>query len=101
MNIKRISWLLGAILALAVAPQLGCKGEEPAKASAKPAAAGWKSGDKCDVEWNGSWWQGQILEVKGSKYKIHYVGWGANWDEVVDAKRLRPPTGSAQKGSEK
>jgi len=52
-------------------------------------AADWKVGDKCEVEWKGSWYTSTILEIKDGKYKIHYDGWGPEWDEYVGPERMR------------
>lgn len=73
-----------------------------ANAKAAPSAAAtsaFKVGDKVDVNWNGQWWQGQVLTVSGSQYKVHYLGWAASWDETVSAARVRAPTASAKRGS--
>lgn len=56
-------------------------------------------GDSVDVEWNGAWWQARILSVNGGLYRVHYVGWGSNWDESVPARRVRAKTGTAKRGS--
>jgi hypothetical protein len=45
--------------------------------------------ERVEVLWENDWYPATILEVKDSKYKIHYVGYGAEWDEWVDAARLR------------
>jgi hypothetical protein len=61
-----------------------------------PRAAAYTAGQKVDVSWGGSWWQGQVLSVKDDKYLVHYIGWGSNWDEWVTTARLRPWSGSAR-----
>ena len=71
----------------------------PEPAPKAVAATAWKAGSKVDVNWNGQWWQGQVLSVTGNQYKVHYIGWASSWDEVVPASRLRAPTGSAKRGS--
>jgi hypothetical protein len=76
---------------------LACKKSDTTET---PAAA-WKAGDKVDIEWKGSWWQGEVLEVKDGKYKVHYTGWSNSWDEWVGSERLRAPSGTAQVGTEK
>jgi hypothetical protein len=48
-----------------------------------------RMGERVEVEWEGDWYPATILEVRGSKYRIHYLGYGAQWDEWVDAERLR------------
>ncbi len=70
-------------------------------AASAAAATAWKVGDKVDVEWNGAWWQGEILEAADGKYKIHYVGWAASWDESVAPKRLRARTEGSKRGAGK
>jgi hypothetical protein len=57
-----------------------------------------KVGERVLVEWNGSWWNGQILELfPDGSVKIHYSGWDAEWDEVVPRTRLQMPAGSNAK----
>ena len=83
--------------AASAAPSATQAAAEPAPKAV--AATAWKAGSKVDVNWNGQWWQGQVLSVVGAQYKVHYVGWASSWDEVVPASRLRAPTGSAKRGS--
>lgn len=45
--------------------------------------------ERVEVEWEGKWYPATILEVRGSKYRIHYLGYGSEWDEWVDDSRLR------------
>ena len=49
----------------------------------------WKKGDKLHVEWKGDWFEASILEVGEGKYKVHYEGWGDEWDEWVTPNRMR------------
>lgn len=53
-----------------------------------PLKAG-KTGQQVDIEWHGSWWDGQIIDVRSGLYKVHYSGWGNEWDEWVEPNRLR------------
>jgi hypothetical protein len=53
-------------------------------------------GESLFVEWQGSWWPATVLKVSKSGYRIHYIGYGPEWDEdVVPARvvRLSPPEG--------
>jgi hypothetical protein len=50
----------------------------------------YKTGSKVEANWNGAWYSATIIEVKGSSYKIHYDGYGAEWDEWVQSPKLRP-----------
>lgn len=80
----------------------GSESKPAASASAEETPAGsWKVGDKVDVNWNKAWWQGKVLSISGSDYKVHYIGWAASWDETVPASRLRAPTADAKKGTAK
>ncbi|MDQ3819781.1 MAG: caspase family protein [Acidobacteriota bacterium] len=45
--------------------------------------------ERVEVEWEGNWYPATILEVRGAKYRIHYLGYGSEWDEWVDDSRLR------------
>lgn len=83
----------------------GCKKKVPESApepvaSASAPAASYSAGDKVDVNWNGAWWKGEVLATDGAKFKIHYVGWGSNWDESVPAERLRAQTADSKVGAE-
>jgi CHAT domain-containing protein/Tfp pilus assembly protein PilF len=49
----------------------------------------WKPGDRVEVQWQGDWYQAEVIEVRESQYKIHYVGYASSWDEWVDNSRIR------------
>ena len=49
----------------------------------------YKKGDKVEIESSGTWYPGNILELKDGQYKIHYDGWESSWDEWVPASRLK------------
>ena len=46
-------------------------------------------GQKVLIEWNGQWWLGFILEINGDMYRMTYEDYSADWDEWVDASRLK------------
>lgn len=46
-------------------------------------------GQKVSIEWNGTWWDGEILDIKEDKYLISYENYSSSWDEWIDASRLR------------
>lgn len=47
-------------------------------------------GDRVDAQSNGKWYSATIVEKKGiDEYKVHYDGWGAQWDEWVDPTRIK------------
>ena len=41
------------------------------------------------IEWNGTWWDGEILDIKEDKYLISYENYSSSWDEWIDPSRLR------------
>ena len=44
---------------------------------------------KLFVSWGGSWWPATIVrEQRGGALRVHYDGWGDEWDENVDAQRI-------------
>jgi hypothetical protein len=48
------------------------------------------------VEWKGSWWPAKITKHNIGSYRIHYDGYGPEWDEDVPGSRvvrLSPPEG--------
>ncbi len=49
----------------------------------------WKPGDHVEVQWKGDWYQADVIEVKGTQYKVHYEGYASSWDEWVDNSRIR------------
>jgi sRNA-binding protein len=73
--------------------------EEPkpskSEATVVQSGSGYAVGDAVLVEWRGSWYKSTILEVRGAEYKIHYTGWGAEWDEVVGPSRIKPQAASS------
>ena len=46
---------------------------------------------KCEVEWNGTWFPSQVLEEKDGKFYIKYDGYGDNWNEWVGKDRVKFP----------
>jgi hypothetical protein len=64
----------------------------------RTAAQSRQSGARVEVEWQGDWYPAVILETRGAQYKIHYVGYGAEWDEWVEAARLRRASTTSASG---
>ena len=46
-------------------------------------------GQKLEARWHGTWWAAEIVAAKNGFYKVHYTGWGPEWDEWVEIERLR------------
>jgi hypothetical protein len=41
------------------------------------------------VEWGGRWWPATILATRpDGRMRVHYDGWGKEWDETVAPSRL-------------
>lgn len=71
---------------------VGCGGATYTTASEAQtiAAANYQPGQSVQVEWRGNWYAATIVAVlEGGQYHIHYDGWGDEWDEAVDALRIR------------
>ena len=47
-----------------------------------------------EVLWGGQWWPAEVLEARNGFTKIHYTGWGPEWDEWIETARMRAPTGN-------
>lgn len=71
------------------------KPEPPAKVRAKAMEAAqtntYRVGDNVRVEWSGRMYGAQIIDVVGKeRYRVHYEGYGAEWDENVGLSRIQP-----------
>lgn len=63
-----------------------------APAPIAPRAAAFAPGDAVEVEWHGDWWPARVLDVVSrvpAQWRIHYEGYGDEWDEDVDPERIR------------
>lgn len=49
----------------------------------------YRLGDAVNVSWKGKWYNATVIQLGQSKVKIHYDGYGSNWDEWVDGSRIR------------
>ena len=72
----------------------------PTATTVTTTVAGQKStyavGDKISVKWNGSTYPSTVLAVMpNDKYKIHYTGYAASWDETVGLDRIVGAKGAA------
>jgi len=75
------------------------KGDGVCKEAKAVAGAKWKVGDAVDANWNGAWYQANVIALAPGKYRVHYVGYAASWDEWVAESRLRARTAKSLKGS--
>lgn len=56
---------------------------------------GSESYERVEVLWEGQWYRAKILDHQRAgdapeRFRIHYVGWGPEWDEWVSPDRVRP-----------
>ena len=49
----------------------------------------YKKNDKVEIDYNGTWYPGYIMETKADQYKVHYDDYGADWDSWLPASKLR------------
>ena len=53
-------------------------------------------GDKVEIDYGGSWYPGQVKEVKDGQFFVGYDGYDSSWDEWVESARLRVPETAAE-----
>lgn len=54
------------------------------------ATTTYKVGDHVQVEWHGSWYPAKIIALPApNRYRVHYDGYDASWDENVDPTRIK------------
>ncbi len=68
--------------------------EPPAKVRAKALAAAqtnvYKVGDRVRVEFHGHVYPATIIGIIGQeRYRVHYDGYGAEWDETLGSERIQ------------
>jgi hypothetical protein len=69
--------------------------EPPAKVRARALAAAktnvYRIGDRVRVEWHGQIYPALVTAIVGQeRYRIHYEGYGTEWDEIVGLSRIQP-----------
>jgi hypothetical protein len=69
--------------------------EPPAKVRARALAAAktnvYRIGDHVRVEWHGAIYPAMVTAIVGQeRYRIHYEGYGTEWDEIVGLSRIQP-----------
>jgi hypothetical protein len=56
----------------------------------KTTISTFRQGDRVKVDWKGSFYSATVVEVLGNeRYRVHYDGYDANWDENVDIARIQ------------
>jgi len=85
--------LLGSLASLGTVAQAGeVQGRANAMRISAVAYAAYYQGEQVYILWNGNWYPGEILAVYNGRgtYKVHYDGYGSEWDEEVGPDRLSP-----------
>lgn len=76
-----------------------CNSSESAKDSSVTAQKGpqtnsYAKGERVQVIWKGKLYLAEIIAVVGAnQYKIHYEGYGNDWDEVIGPDRIQGRAG--------
>jgi hypothetical protein len=84
----RIQGRLGSTAA-APMPNAPARPRAGGAASAQPPSV-YKAGDRVRVEWHGSIYSAKITTVLGGdRYRVHYEGYGDEWDENIGLNRLQ------------
>ncbi|CDW54407.1 Spc97 Spc98 and Tudor-knot and MRG domain contain ing protein [Trichuris trichiura] len=75
------------------------------KPTVAETAVMYSVGEKVECEYRRQWYKATIIGQKKSRknqlYRIHYVGWGTEWDESVPASRLRKVAATKKSVSDK
>ncbi|HEY4117612.1 MAG TPA: hypothetical protein VGM56_07145 [Byssovorax sp.] len=69
--------------------------EPPEKVRTKAMQAAqtnlYKIGDQVRVEWHGTMYAARVTGIVGQeRYRVHYDGYGSEWDETVGLPRIQP-----------
>ncbi|MEZ4227221.1 MAG: agenet domain-containing protein [Polyangiaceae bacterium] len=87
MTVRRLLAALGAGMMILVAS--GAASASRAEIATSDARTP-STASSVEILWGGSWWDGSIVDRRGKSVKVHYTGWGDQWDEWMDASRVRP-----------
>ncbi|HVS36980.1 MAG TPA: Tudor-knot domain-containing protein [Gemmataceae bacterium] len=85
--------LLGSLASLGAVAQAGpVQGRANAMRISAVAHVAYFQGEQVYILWEGKWYPGEILAVYNGRgtYKVHYEGYGSEWDEEVGSDRLSP-----------
>ncbi len=92
VNVTRIkSHIKGPMIAPPPPAKVLKRGGAPASSAMGDTAmpSRYKVGTRVRVEWHGMVYGATIVELRGVElYRIHYEGFGSEWDETVDGSRI-------------
>lgn len=60
-----------------------------ARSNPVPNSLPYRLGDAVQVSWKGKWYRATVIQLSQNKTKIHYDGYGNEWDEWVSGDRIR------------
>src|SRR4051812_25666850 len=85
------------MIAICLFSSLCLPGYETGLTSGKTMAAvqSWAAGQKVEVFWKGQWYPATVLALDGEKIRVHYDGYGSEWDQSVGPRHVRRPTTAA------
>lgn len=70
------------------------RGGAPASSHSAAVAAPsrFREGTRVRVQWHGKPYSATIVQVLGGeRYRVHYDGFGTEWDETIEASRILTP----------
>lgn len=73
----------------AVAANPASPGSAHSRSAPQTAALPYRLGDSVLVLWNRKWYAATVIQLGGRNVRIHYDGYGSNYDEWVDGSRIR------------
>lgn len=96
VNVSRIKGpIQGPVLAPPPPAKVVRRGGGPVSSAASSgpvAVSRYKVGTRVRVEWHGKPYSATIVEVlPGERYRVHYDGFGPEWDETIDQPRIVSP----------
>ena len=57
--------------------------------NADSTAERFAAGSPVEIQWEAEWYPGRILEDDGGSYHVSYDGYGEDWNEWAEPKRVR------------
>jgi hypothetical protein len=55
----------------------------------RSSAGGWTVGQYVEAFDGETWYGARVLKVEDARWRVHYMGWDAEWDEWVEKDRIR------------
>jgi hypothetical protein len=95
VNVTRIKGRIrGPVLAPPPPAKVVKRGGAPVSSGSAAAASPsrFREGMRVRVEWHGKPYSATIVTVlPGERYRVHYEGFGSEWDETIEGARILSP----------